>query len=73
MTLARQAASAIKSSLKTLLSNADWIATTAIIGVLALVIIDLIVPGDPIPIIPFTVPETTLSPLSDSLTLFNRE
>ena len=73
MTLAQQAASAIRSTLQTLLSNADWIATTAIIGVLTLVIIDLIVPGDPIPIIPFSVPKISLSPFSDSLTLFKGE
>lgn len=62
MKLAQQAASAIKSSLQTLLSNADWIATLAIIGALTVVIIDLVLPLDPIPVLPFSVQDPAVSP-----------
>ncbi|MGG3642507.1 hypothetical protein [Bacillus gobiensis] len=53
-TMASKAASAMKSFTSTLLSNADWLASLAIWGTITLVIIDLIVPADPIPILPLS-------------------
>lgn len=53
-TMASKAASAMKSFTSTLLSNADWLAALAIWGTITLVIIDLIVPADPIPILPLS-------------------
>lgn len=65
-TVAYKASYAMKSFFKTILSNADYLATVAIWSVIGLVIIDLIIPGDPIPILPFSEP----SPL-ESIEIYN--
>lgn len=44
----------MKSFIKTVLDNADWIATVATWSLITLVVIDILVPGDPIPILPFS-------------------
>lgn len=52
--IANKAASAMKLFIKTVLDNADWIATVATWSLITLVVIDILVPGDPIPILPFS-------------------
>lgn len=52
--IANKAASAMKSFIKTVLDNADWLATVSVWSLITLAIVDIIVPGDPIPIIPFS-------------------
>lgn len=49
---------AAKSVVQAALSEADWIATIAIWGVIIVVIADLIIPMDPVPIIPFSTDPT---------------
>lgn len=45
-----------KNVVQAALSEADWLATIAIWGVIIVVISDLIIPMDPVPIIPFSDP-----------------
>ena len=47
----------MKSAVSAILSEADWLATIAIWGVVAVVLADLIIPMDPIPILPFSIDE----------------
>lgn len=56
-----ESAKAMKAFSKTLLDNANWIATIAIWGTIGLVLLDLVLPMDPIPIIPFSSPEEKLA------------
>lgn len=44
----------VKSAVSAVLSEADWLATIAIWGVVIVVLVDLIIPMDPIPILPFS-------------------
>lgn len=44
-----------KNAAQAALSEADWIATIAIWGTIIVVIADLIIPMDPVPIIPFSI------------------
>lgn len=46
---------AVKSAVQAVLSEADWIATLAIWAVVIVVIADLIIPMDPVPVIPFSI------------------
>lgn len=46
---------AAKNAVQAALSEADWLATIAIWGTIIVVIVDLIVPMDPVPIIPFSM------------------
>lgn len=49
---------AAKNVVQAALSEADWLATIAILGVIIVVIADLIIPMDPVPIIPFSTDPT---------------
>lgn len=53
--------SAVQSAVKAVLSEADWLATAAIWAVVIVVVADLIIPMDPVPVIPFSIdtPEET--------------
>lgn len=53
----KKAASATKSFAKTALDNADYLASAIIWTTIVLLVIDIIVPGDPIPILPFALDE----------------
>ncbi len=46
---------AVKSAVQAVLSEADWLATLAIWAVVIVVVADLIIPMDPVPIIPFSL------------------
>lgn len=46
----------VKSALKAILSEADWIATATIWAVIIVAMVDLILPMDPIPVLPFVAP-----------------
>ena len=43
------------SAVQAILSEADWLATLAIWAVVIVVVADLIIPMDPVPIIPFSL------------------
>lgn len=47
---------AAKSVVKSSLSEADWVATATIWGVIIVVIADLLIPMDPVPIVPLAPP-----------------
>jgi len=47
---------AAKNVVQAALSEADWLATIAIWGVIIVVIADLVIPMDPVPIIPLSDP-----------------
>ena len=64
---ARQAADAIYSFTRTLLDHGNWVVWAAVAGIVIIVIIDAIVPGDPIPVLPFGGEESSYS--SNSLPL----
>lgn len=46
---------AVKSAVQAVLSEADWLATLAIWAVVVVVVADLIIPMDPVPVIPFSL------------------
>ncbi len=48
----------VKSALSAVMDQANLLATIAILGTLVVVIADLIIPLDPVPILPFTTPNT---------------
>lgn len=50
--VAKQGVKAMGSAIWTFLTNGNWIAKAAVIGVLSAVFIDLIIPGDPVPLFP---------------------
>lgn len=50
---AQQAADAIYNFTRTLLDYGNWVVWAAVTGIVIIVIIDAIVPGDPIPVLPF--------------------
>lgn len=56
----------VKSAVKAVLSEADWIATVAIWAVVIVVLADLIIPMDPVPILPFSI-EPEISTMSNDL------
>lgn len=51
--------SAVQSAVKAVLSEADWLATVAIWAVVIVVVADLIIPMDPVPVIPFSIETST--------------
>ena len=51
----------VKTTVKAVLSEADWLATAAIWAVILVALVDLILPMDPVPFLPFSiVPETSV-------------
>lgn len=58
----------VKSALKAVLSEADWIATAAIWAVVIVVLADLILPMDPVPILPFSI-DPEISVMSNRITI----
>lgn len=58
----------VKSALKAVLSEADWLATAAIWAVVIVVLADLILPMDPVPILPFSL-DPEISVMSNRITI----
>lgn len=61
--MARSVVYAIKRVMKTVLDHGNWLVIVAVYGSLAVVIIDFLVPADPIPVLPFEGPEVENPPI----------
>lgn len=49
---------ALMTAVETFVSNGNWIVKTAVAAGLAALLLDLIIPGDPVPIFPLGVQES---------------